>query len=135
MSVKKRMIAAFPLDILLLFGESIVKTASGVVGNVVDLKGYGFGQFSTVLDILASDDADADETYVLTLELSDDEAFTAPVEYSSRTLVAGALGRQFFPANNQIDATMYRYARINSTLGGTTPSLTVTAFLSEPVIS
>ena len=133
-SVKKRNVGAFPLDIDLLFGESENITATGVIGAVVDLKGYGFGKFAAVVDVLVSDDADADETYVVSLELSDDLAFSVPVEYAARILVPGALGRQFIPANNQIDATMYRYARLKGTLAGTSPSLTVTGFLSEPVL-
>ena len=135
MSVKKRMIAAFPFDILLLFGESENVTASGVLGAVVDLKGYGFSEFSTVMDISVADDADGDETYSVALQLSDDLAFTVPVEYAARAITRGDLGRQFFPANNQINATMYRYARLFVTVGGTTPSFTATAFLSEPVVS
>ena len=134
MSVKKRNIAAFPLDIEQLFGEDVNITTSGVIGSVVDLKGYGFGKGCVVIDVKLAEDGDADETYAVALELSDDLAFSVPVEYGRRSIARGQLGRDFFPMNNQIDATMYRYARVSGDLAGTTPSLTVTSFLSEEVM-
>ena len=134
MSVKKRNIAGFPLDALQIFGESENITASGVIGDVVDLKGYGFGQGSCVFDVILAEDGDGDETYEVVLELSDDLAFSVPVAYGSRAITRGQLGRDFFPMNNQVNETLYRYARLSGVLAGTTPSLTVTAFLSEEVM-
>ena len=129
----KKNITALPFDFEQLFGEDTTVTASGVIGAVVDLKSYGFNEGTVVVDVTASDDTDANETYVVTVEVSTDQAFTTPVAIAARTLTAGTLGSQLIPVNNQGEE-MYRYIRLNSTLGGTTPSLTVNAYLSESII-
>lgn len=133
MSVKKRNVNAMPLDAEQLIAENEVVAASGAVGNVIDLKGYGYGKGSLVLDVIASDDANGDETYSVALELSDDLAFTVPVLALSVDLPRGDLGRRIQEFSNQIGDTMYRYARVNVTVGGTSPSVTLTAFISEVV--
>lgn len=133
MSVKKRNVAAMPLDAEQIYAEDLNVTASGVLGVPVDLKGYGFGKGTLVMDIKVSDTGDADETYAIVHELSDDLAFTVPVEDFTITLVPGELGRKLEPMNNQIGDTMYRYSRLRSVLAGTTPSLTGTYFLSETI--
>ena len=133
MSVKIRNVAAMPIDAEQIYAEDLNKTASAVLGDVVDLKGYGFGKGTLVLDIKVSDDADADETYAIVHELSDDLAFSSPVEDVTINLVPGALGRRFEPINNQIDGVMYRYSRLRAVLAGTTPSLTGTYFLGESI--
>jgi len=129
----KKNITALPFDLALLFGEATTVTASGVIGAVVDLKSLGFNEGTVVVDVTASDDASANETYVVTVEVSTDLAFTTPVAIATRTLSKGVLGSQFIPVNNQGEE-MYQYIRLNSTLGGTTPSLTVNAYLSESII-
>lgn len=133
MSIKKRNVAGMPLDALQIYAEDLNKTATAVLGAVVDLKGYGFGKGTIVIDISVSDDADADETYEIIHELSDDLAFTVPVKDFSITLVPGELGRTLEPMNNQIGPTMYRYSRLRVVIAGTSPSLTGTYFLSQSI--
>ncbi len=125
-------ISALPFDFEQLLGEATTVTASGVIGAVLNLKSLGFNEGTVVVNVTASDAADANETYVVTVELSTDLAFTAPIAVAVRTLTAGVLGHQFIPVNNQGEV-MYQYIRLNSTLGGTTPSLTVDAYLSESI--
>ena len=134
MSVKIRNVNAAPFDIEQLYAEDLNITASGALGAVVDLKGYGFGKGTIVADVSVSDDADADETYVIAHELSDDLAFTVPVQDWAITLTPGELGRVLMePMNNQIGGVMYRYSRLTAVLAGTTPSLTGTYFLTESI--
>ena len=129
----KKNITALPFDFEQLFGEATTVTASGVIGAVVDLKSFGFNEGTVVVDVTAADATSADETYVATVEVSTDLAFTTPVAIAARTLTRGVLGSTLIPVNNQGEE-MYRYIRLNSTLGGTTPSLTVNAYLSESII-
>lgn len=133
MSVKKRNVAGMPLDALQIYAEDLNKTASAVLGAVVDLKGYGFGKGTIVMDISVSDDTTGDELYDIVHELSDDLAFTVPVKDFSITLVPGELGRTLEPMNNQVGGTMYRYSRLRAVLAGTTPILTGTYFLSQSI--
>lgn len=133
MPIKKRNVAGMPLDALQIYAEDLNVIASGVLGDVVDLKGYGFGKGTLVLDIKVSDDADADEEYSIVHEMSDDDAFTVAVEDFTITLTPGELGRKLEPINNQIGDTMYRYSRLRAVISGTTPSLTGTYFLSQSI--
>lgn len=128
----KKNISALPFDLEQLLGEGAVVAASGVIGNVLNLKSLGFNEGTVVVNVTASDDANADETYVVTVELSTDLAFTAPIAVATRALTRGVLGQQFIPVNNQGEE-MYQYLRLNSTLAGTTPSMTVDAYLSESI--
>jgi hypothetical protein len=126
-------ISALPFDFEQKLGEATTVTASGVIGvAALNLKSLGFNEGTVVVNVTASDDTSADETYVVTVELSTDEAFTAPIAVAVRTLTRGVLGQQFIPMNNQGEV-MYQYLRLNSTLSGTTPSLTVDAYLSESI--
>ena len=133
MSVKIRNVAAMPIDAEQIYAEDLNVTASGVLGSPVDMKGYGFGKGTLVLDIAVSDDTTGDELYDIVHELSDDLAFTVPVEDITITLVPGELGRKLEPINNQIGGVMYRYSRLRAVLAGTTPILTGTYFLGESI--
>ena len=128
----KKNINGMPFDFEQLFTESEVITATDASIGIVDLKGLGFGKGSLVIDAVALDLADADETYVFKLELSETLAFTVAVEALTRDILA--VGRDIVPINNQIAGTMYRYARLSAVLAGTTPSITLTSFISEEVI-
>lgn len=86
--------------------------------------------FDLLLDVISADDGDANETYVVDLELSTDAAFTSPVTALTVTITRGeANTRRKIPGTNQIQDTIYQHARVNATLGGTTPSLTYRAQL------
>ena len=134
MSIKKRNVAAMPIDIEQLYAEDLNITASAVLGQVVDLKGYGFGKGTVVMDVVTVD-TDASETYDIVHELSDDAAFTSPGcrrydpgcgRYQSATQSSSR-------STTKIGATMYRYSRLRAVLAGTAPDLTGTYFLSESI--
>lgn len=135
----KKNMNSLPLDTLQIFGENTNITSSGVIGNVVDTKGRGWGKGTIALDVKLAADT-GDETYAVVVEWSIDEAFTSPVVDITIPINAGDFGRKFEAVNNQIaganDAAdaMYRYVRLRGVLAGAAPSLTVTAFLSETII-
>jgi len=129
----KKNINAMPIDALQIFAENTNITASGVFGAVVDLKGLGFGKATLVMDVAVADAADADEVYSVGVEFSEDLAFSTPVQDQVIDIPRGVLGRKLQPINNQIGDTMYRYVRLNLVLAGTTPSLTMTSFISEDI--
>lgn len=119
-------IQAFIIDAEQIFGEAETLTASGVVGAYVDLKGKGLAYGNVVIDVSAIDTGDADETYDVVVELGTDdanyvEAISFPVT---------ATGRVVRSLNNQASA-MYNSVRVSLVIAGTTPSITLSAFLCD----
>lgn len=77
---------------------------------------------------VAADFTSTNETYVITLESDDNTSFSSPTTLASRTMSAAerAAGSRIvipFPPG----APAERYYRLNYTLGGTTPTVTLTA--------
>lgn len=75
--------------------------------------------FAYTLDVASIDEADADETYELNIEFSDDPAFASGAE-ASVTLPITAAGQL-----NTVVNGLRRYVRMRFVLGGTTPELVV----------
>jgi hypothetical protein len=122
------------LDALQIFSEDQALTATGASTNIIDLGndadiGPGRNLYVVTQVGVAADGSSGNETYVVTLQTDDNSAFSSPTDIASVTIPRGtAAGEMFtigFPANNE------RYLRINYALGGTSPSVTVTAFLSD----
>jgi len=125
------------LDAEQLFGEAETLTSTGVIGSSINLKGgLGLGSGTIVLIITALDIATGDETYDIDIEVSTDNAtwvkWGSISDAEIQALTAGD-GRVLKPFHNQ-GSEMYNYVRLNATLAGTTPSITLTAFLSETMI-
>lgn len=123
------------VDVNTLFSNKQALTATAVSTNVYDFispaqVGRGDPMAVVITVSTAADVANADETYQFDIQTSTDEAFTSPSVLMSKT-IAGAdltLGSRhviFLPTTNE------RYVRMNYTLGGTTPSVTVSAFLTR----
>jgi hypothetical protein len=123
------------LDSQLQFSDAQALSSSAASTNVIDLVvdgNVGIGEPMTavlVLDV-AADDGDANETYVVDLETDATNSFSgSEVNLGSATITRGdAAGSRYLipvPASTAGD----RFLRLNYTLGGTTPSMTVTAFL------
>ena len=125
------------LDILQLFAEAVTLTATGVLGVSVDLKGLGLGHGTIVVMVSALDVGNANETYDLDIEMSTDDATWVKTGCISdaelKAVAAAGEGRLIKPFHNQ-GSEMYRYVRLNATLAGTTPSVTLTAFVSEDLV-
>lgn len=112
-------------------------TATAVSTNVYNLEGdinVGRGNdlyFVAVLDV-AADDGDADETYVMEIQTSVDEVFTSPVELATITIPAGSAAGTIFQLRLPNDNL--QFLRVNYTLGGTTPTVTVTTFITGEAV-
>lgn len=77
----------------------------------------------------AADTADADETYAIALETDSDSAFGSATTIYSETLTAANLtagSQHIFP----LGVSNERYVQAVYTLGGTTPSVTVSTYLT-----
>ena len=120
------------IDAQHLFSDSQALTATAVSSNVVDLGidgNLGIGEpMAVVISVeVALDDTDADETYVFTVQSGSTATPTTVIATKTATRgdVAGTKYVLPIPADQSAD----RYLRLNYTLGGTTPSGTVSAFL------
>src|SRR6266508_1857009 len=126
------------------------------IGGVAPLAGFGVGsgagrhQGMLVLNITAMDFSSGDETYRFHLLASNDSAFgngnvdllgfhdfaAASAGRIIATLMgaslaaAGAAGRVYVPFVNLRQGLAYRYLRCRAVIGGTTPSVTLTSWLS-----
>lgn len=122
------------IDSRLEFSIAQVLAASGVSTNVIDLsqdRNIGRGRpMWVVLQITqAPDSANADETYQADLQTDDTDAFGSPTVIGTVTIPRTALlGARFWialgPDNEQ-------FLRMNYTLGGTTPSIGLSAWLTD----
>lgn len=120
-------------------------TSGPAVEQVARTKG------SLIIDVSAFDFTTGDETAVIIYQLSDNASGAGTGFDASDTIVnkvavpfgaAGgiassaadddsALGRSVVDVDNEHKGTIYRFARVFVVPGGTTPSITFTAFLGE----
>lgn len=122
------------LDDQNLYSDAQALTATAASTNLIDhgVDGnLGVGEPMVVvlsLDV-AADDGNADETYVAALEADDNSSFSSAASVGSVTITRGdAAGTKYYIPVPPSES-MERYSRINFTLGGTSPSATVTARL------
>jgi hypothetical protein len=117
------------------YSSSQALTATAASTNVIDHgsdRNIGIGEpmcIFIVIDV-AADDTNADETYVAQLQTDTVVGFGSPTSIGGsitipRGTAAGTRYVQVLPP----DTTTERFTRINYTLGGTTPSVTLTAAL------
>lgn len=122
------------LDNFLKFSGAQALTATAVSTNVVDLsvdRDMGIGE-PMALVVSVGVDADfttTDETYQFTLQTATDEAFTSPVT----VVQSAAINGDELTAGKLVVLPMgfdnLQYLRASYTLAGTTPSVTVDAYL------
>jgi len=122
------------LDAQNQFSDSQALTATAASTNLIDLgldRNIGLGeQLAVVVNVeVAADDTNSDETYSVAIEADDNASFSSATSVASFSIARGtAAGTQFVQVL-PMDLTTERYIRINYTLGGTTPSVTVSAHL------
>jgi len=123
-------------------GAAITSTETGSL--ILDV-GNGLLDADLVIDVTAMDATTGDEGYAFTLEGSPDAAFgtAGNIVALARLNVGGAtgsaaptgtataIGRFLLPVRNEQNGTTYRYLRLLSTLSGTSPSITFSAFLTK----
>lgn len=124
------------LDSQNLFSDAQALTASGASTNLIDLGAdgnIGIGESMAIVVVVdvAADGTTTDETYVFDIQTDDNTAFSSAATITSRsigyaTLTAGSKHILSIPP----DTRMERYVRVYATLGGTTPSITFTAWLT-----
>ncbi|MBF0589019.1 MAG: hypothetical protein HQL53_07830 [Magnetococcales bacterium] len=110
-------------------------TASAASTNVIDLGsdrdiGAGTPMYVVLQVDTAADGTTTDETYQFDIQTDDNVSFSSAGSLFSRTISYGDLtaGAQFvFPMPHDNE----RYLRLYSTLGGTTPSVTISAWLTD----
>ena len=123
------------LDSQLLFSDAQALTATAASTNLIDLGvdgNLGIGEpmaVVIVLDVLA-DDTTGDETYVVDVEFDSTAAFSSAVTAVTKTITRGEVAGTKFVVLVPADLTGEQFMRLNFTLGGTTPTVTVTAFLT-----
>lgn len=98
----------------------------GVGRNVFDGEPMAFLVHVNV----AADAGNGDETYSFAIQCDDNTSFSSPT-----SLVSHSIARASLSANSlhilpiPIGVDVERYLRLNYTLGGTTPSITLSAYL------
>ena len=125
------------IDKLGEFSDAQALTATAVSTNVVDLSqdrdvGVGHPLWICVTLDVAADATNANETYTVDLQTDDNSGFSSATTLQTLTITRGsAAGSKFFMAVPQDNE---RFVRLNYTLGGTTPSVTLSAWvqLDEP---
>lgn len=124
------------IDAFNTFSDAQALTASAASTNVIDLgadRNIGIGEPMAVLITVdvAADGTTGDETYTAKLQTDSAEGFgtasdvTVAISIPRTTSVAGT--KFVIPVPPNTDTK--RYLRVYYTLGGTTPTLTVTAVL------
>lgn len=122
------------LDKFLQFSDDQALTATALSTNVIDLSndrkiGIGEPMAAVVFVTVAADFTTTDETYQFVLQTATDEAFTSPITVVASAAINGdelALGAKVvLPMGH----TNLQFLRINNVLAGTTPTVTVDAYL------
>jgi len=119
-----------------LFSSAQALTATADATNVIDLSQVRHIADGTPMSVyihvgVAANTADADETYEFLVRSDDNASLTSDTTIASRTIAGSALTLNSLheiplPQN----ATFERYLGVVYTLGGTTPSITVTTWLA-----
>lgn len=141
------------VDAETILHDSDSQISSSAVGQVdgsdqvVDL-GEADVQLQMVVDVHSLKHSAEDEEYTLILEGCNTEDFstgspdiaplaTLPLHHGSEHLgesnVDGPTGRHILPVNNRYGEERYRFVRLNRILGGTSPEMEATAFLTRDV--
>ena len=126
-------------DALLNLKDAGAVVASGPVGNVLKM-GSGFTPADLVLNVTDIEIATGTVLYTVRVQLSEDEAFTTPVDGAIITLgAAGALpdgsekgaGKYVQPITNEVNGVVYGYMRLYVWINeAVTTGINFTAFLS-----
>jgi hypothetical protein len=122
------------LDKQLEFSSAQAITADAVSTNVIDLasaRQIGLGQAMSILIcvIVAADATTGDETYSFELQTDDNSAFSSATTLSDTDIPRASLTAGSIHAIALPRAGLERYIRLNYDVGGTTPTITVSAYL------
>lgn len=121
----------FDAELELKDAGAITASAAAQVGGEARVLDLGAARWEgvAVINTTALDLADSNETYEVQIQLSNSATFASGNETFVKVPIT-ALGRVEVPFVNQKYGTAYRYARLNTVVGGTTPSINYTAYAS-----
>lgn len=121
---------------------AITADAPAQVGGANAILDLGLARVDArvVVDVSAIDVASGDELYNLRFQLSNSASFASGViggpilQLGDSTVLIGEsadslVGRYEMGVCNEVNGTLYRYARLYTDVGGTTPSINYTAYL------
>lgn len=123
------------LDSQLLLSDAQAFTGSAASTNVIDTKAAGLNlpvgePLALVITVdVAADITTGDETYAFAARTSAAAALTSPTDIASKTIAASALtagSTHVLPLGAPMSL---EYLGMYATLGGTSPSVTVTALI------
>lgn len=122
------------LDAENLYSDAQALTVTAASTNYIDHlsdRNLGIGEPLAVqitLDVAATDD-DSDETYSFAIQTDDNSSFSSATTLGTITVTRGAAAGAKYVFLIPMDTQFERYSRIYYTLGGTTPTVTVTSAL------
>lgn len=122
------------IDSRLEFSDAQALTTTAASTNSIDLSsdrdvGPGRPMWVVISVDVAADDTTGDETYVVDLQTDDNSAFSSATSIAQITIARGTVaGTKFvigWPYANE------QHVRLNYTLGGTTPTVTLSAWVTD----
>lgn len=131
----------YPYDALTVFEDNATETATANLANILEM-GDGRIDAVAVFDVSAVDIANGDESYQILVQGSNDAGFASGIENlaiidlgaAAARLggadVASLIGRHEAHFANAMNGVEYKYVRARLVIAGTTPSITLTAWVS-----
>lgn len=135
----------YPFDAKTVFCEDETVTATGNLstgGTEIIEVGDGRVDGNVILDVTAIDIANSDEIYDIIVQGSNSATFASGIENLASIDLGDAavrqgsadvnspIGRYEIGVSNYQGGTEYKYMRVRAVVAGTSPSITLTAWLS-----
>lgn len=117
------------------FADSVALTATALLTNVIDLKAArdifkGEPMVVALFVEVAADFTTGDETYAFAVETDDNAAMSSATVLVTRTILAATLtANSVHTLPVPMETALEQYLGVRATLGGTTPTVTVSAYL------
>lgn len=110
--------------------------SAGIDLNALNLAYWDNGEIparelDVAIVVTAVDFTSADETYTISVEVATDSAFTSPVQVAATSVLGIGAYTLCVDMDSVRTLGAHKYMRVKHTVGGTTPSITYTAWLAE----
>ena len=114
--------------------DSQALTATAASTNIIDFgsdRNIGIGeQLALLVNVeVAADFTTGDETYSVAIQADDNASFSSATTVASFSIIGGTAAGTKFVQLIPADQTTERFLRLNYTLAGTSPSVTVSAHI------
>lgn len=120
------------IDAQLLLSDAQALTATGASTNIIDLgadRNVGIGEPLAVVITCDAALAGTSPTFQATIQADDNSGFASPGSVASGLTYSALAAGEKVVLPIPPDASSERFIRLNYTLGGTAPTVTVTAFV------